>query len=85
MRIVQQAVKRPKSPIRKLGGDKRHGFEIKYADAPGRKRSMHIAIEDLGLEHLWVIYPGDQKYSLDSNITVLPLEEMSTIAKANQP
>lgn len=64
---------------------KRHGFEIKYADAPGRKRSMHIAIEDLGLEHLWVIYPGDQKYSLDSNITVLPLEEMSTIAKANQP
>jgi predicted AAA+ superfamily ATPase len=64
---------------------KRHGFEIKYADAPGRKRSMHIAIEDLGLEHLWVIYPGDQKYSLDSNITVLPLEEMSTIANANQP
>ena len=64
---------------------KRYGFEIKYADAPGRKRSMHIAIEDLGLEHLWVIYPGDQKYSLDSNITVLPLEEMSTIANANQP
>ena len=36
---------------------KRHGFEFKYADAPGKKRSMHIAIEDLGLEHLWVIYP----------------------------
>ena len=37
---------------------------------------MHIAIEDLGLEHLWVIYPGDQKYALDSKITVIPLEEI---------
>lgn len=56
---------------------KRHGFEFKYADAPGRKRSMRIAIQDLGLEHLWVIYPGDQKYALDRKITVLPLEEVS--------
>ena len=55
---------------------KRHGFEFKYTDAPGRKRSMHIAIEDLGLEHLWVIYPGDQKYALDSKITVIPLENI---------
>jgi len=61
---------------------KRHGFEFKYADAPGRKRSMHIAIEDLGLEHLWVIYPGDQKYDLDSNITVISLEEIIHLAQA---
>ncbi len=60
---------------------KRHGFEFKYTDAPGRKRSMHIAIEDLGLEHLWVIYPGDQKYALDNKITVLPLEEIPQLAK----
>jgi predicted AAA+ superfamily ATPase len=61
---------------------KRNGFEFKYTDAPGRKRSMHIAIEDLGLEHLWVIYPGDQKYALDSKITVIPLEEIKQLAKA---
>jgi hypothetical protein len=60
---------------------KRHGFEFKYTDAPGRKRSMHIAIEDLGLEHLWVIYPGDQKYALDSKITAIPLEEMLQLAQ----
>jgi len=60
---------------------KRHGFEFKYTDAPGRKRSMHIAIEDLGLEHLWVIYPGDQKYDLDSRITVIPLEEILQLSK----
>jgi predicted AAA+ superfamily ATPase len=58
---------------------KRHGFEFKYTDAPGRKRSMNIAIEDLGLEHLWVIYPGDRKYALDDKITVIPLEEISQL------
>lgn len=60
---------------------KRFGFEFKYTDAPGGKKSMHIAIEDLGLEHLWVIYPGDQKYALDDKITVLPLEEISPLAE----
>jgi predicted AAA+ superfamily ATPase len=58
---------------------KRYGFEFKYADAPGRKRSMHIAIDDLGLEHLWVIYPGNQKYSLDTKITVIPIEELYSL------
>jgi len=60
---------------------KRHGFEFKYTDAPGRKRSMHIAIEDLDLEHLWVIYPGDQKYALDDKITAIPLEEIPQLAE----
>jgi len=60
---------------------KRHGFELKYTDAPGRKRSMHIAIEDLGLEHLWIVYPGDQKYGLDDKITVIPLEDITQLAE----
>jgi len=60
---------------------KRHGFEFKYTDAPGRNRSMHIAIEDLGLEHLWVIYPGDQKYALDDRITAIPLKEILQLAE----
>ncbi len=54
---------------------KRHGFEFKYTDAPGRHKSMHIAVKDLGLEHLWVIYPGDIHYPLDDKITALPLSE----------
>lgn len=60
---------------------KRHGFEFKYTDAPRRKRSMQIAMEDLGLEHLWIIYPGDQKYALDSKITAIPLEEIPQLAE----
>ncbi len=61
---------------------KRYGFEFKYADAPKRRRSMHIAIKDLGLTHLWVIYPGDQKYALDSRITAIPLEDMVQLASS---
>jgi predicted AAA+ superfamily ATPase len=53
---------------------KRYGFKFKYADAPGRSRSMHIALQDLALEHLWVVYPGKQEYRLQENITVAPLK-----------
>ena len=60
---------------------KSHGFEFKYTDAPSRTRSMHIAIEDLELEHLWVVYPGNQKYALDHKITAIPLEEIFQLAK----
>jgi predicted AAA+ superfamily ATPase len=59
---------------------KRYGFEFKYADAPGRSRSMHIAIQDLGLEHLWVIYPGHQEYSLDNKISVIPIDSIPRLA-----
>ncbi len=53
---------------------KRYGFEFKYADAPGRTRSMHVALEDLNLRHLWVVYPGNQPYQLHDKITALPME-----------
>jgi len=53
---------------------KRYGFEFKYADAPGANRSMRIAIEDLGLEHLWIIYPGRHEYDIDEKISVIPVD-----------
>ena len=37
---------------------KRYGFECKFQDAPAMTRSMHVALTDLSLDHLWVIYPG---------------------------
>jgi predicted AAA+ superfamily ATPase len=61
-----------------LIGGRRHGFELKYADAPGRSRSMSIAIRDLNLHHLWVVYPGAERYSLDQQLTVLPLHQVKT-------
>ena len=55
---------------------KHYGFEFKYADAPGASRSMHVAIQDLRLEHLWVVYPGHQEYSLDDKISVISIDSV---------
>jgi predicted AAA+ superfamily ATPase len=55
---------------------KNYGFEFKYTDAPGVSRSMRIAIQDLSLDHLWVVYPGRQAYPLDESISVIPLESI---------
>lgn len=63
-----------------MAAGKRYGFEFKYADAPGSSRSMHIAIEDLSLEHLWVVYPGRQKYAIDAKISVIPLDFIPRLA-----
>ncbi|MGC9452778.1 MAG: ATP-binding protein [Oceanipulchritudo sp.] len=56
-------------PLRNLG------IEIKRMDAPKRTRSMDIAIEDLKLERLLVVYPGSRGYELSDRIRVVPLAE----------
>lgn len=65
----------------RLGG-KAYGFEFKYADAPGPSRSMHAAIQDLSLEHLWVIYPGRQEYPLHDKISVIPIDALPGVVTA---
>lgn len=62
-----------------LNGGRRWGFEFKCKDAPGTTKSMHIAVADLGLEHLWVVYPGRERYPLAERITALPLREIADI------
>jgi predicted AAA+ superfamily ATPase len=57
-------------------GGKRHGYEFKYSDAPGHTRSMSVAIQDLNLEHLWVVYPGNQEYPLEKKISVIPVSSL---------
>lgn len=54
------------------------GIEFKYEDAPRLTKSMQIAMEDLQLSKLWVVYPGKQKYQISKNISVLPLEMLET-------
>ena len=62
-----------------LGG-KRYGFEFNYQDAPARTRSMLIARNDLGLERLWVVYPGSKEYALDDTTDVVPLAAIPRVA-----
>ena len=58
---------------------RRWGFEFKCTDAPRTTKSMHIVIEDLGLTHLWVLYPGDHEYPLTDTITALPLKNVGAV------
>jgi hypothetical protein len=62
-----------------MWGGKRYGFEMKYTDAPGTTKSMHTALADLGLAHLWVIYPGEKRYDLTDMITAVPAREIPAL------
>ncbi len=62
-----------------LAKGKRWGFEVKYQDAPTITKSMRIAIQDLKLERLWVVYPGKVGYPMDDQIECVPLTELSRI------
>jgi uncharacterized protein len=57
---------------------KRIGVEIKRMDAPRLTPSMKIAMEDLRLDELVVVYPGEQRYSLATGVEVVPVVEMLT-------
>lgn len=49
---------------------KKIGFEFRCSDAPALTKSMQIAFQDLALDELFVIYPGDVDYSLTDKIQV---------------
>ena len=55
---------------------RRYGVEVKYSDAPRLTKSMHIAMDDLGLTRLYVPYPGAKRYPLTENIEVLPVIDL---------
>ena len=53
------------------------GMEFKYQDAPGMTRSIRAVMRDLPLQHLWIVYPGPDRYRLDKAVSVLPLAEIA--------
>jgi predicted AAA+ superfamily ATPase len=59
-----------------MRGGRRYGFEFKFEDAPRPTRSMHGAIADLGLEHLWVVFAGERTMALADRISTLPLARL---------
>lgn len=64
-----------------LSNGRRYGFEFKYEDSPSTTKSMYIVLQDLGLEKLFVVYPGAWKYPLTENIEVVPLSKLSDALK----
>lgn len=58
-------------------GGRMYGVEVKRADAPIMTPSIRIALEDLKLERIAVIYPGSKRYSLDKKVEVVPFNEIT--------
>jgi predicted AAA+ superfamily ATPase len=59
---------------------RRWGMEFKFNEAPKVTRSMRIALEDLTLEHLWIIYPGVHRYLIDEKLSAWPLGQLPNLA-----
>jgi predicted AAA+ superfamily ATPase len=61
---------------------RRVGIEFKLADAPRPTRSMYIAMADLSLEQIVVLYPGPSRHALAPGITAWPLAELAELPLA---
>jgi predicted AAA+ superfamily ATPase len=58
-------------------GDRLLGVECKRADAPKLTPSIRIALEDLGLERIAIVYPGAKRYALAERVEAVPLATLS--------
>ncbi|MCP4799553.1 MAG: ATP-binding protein [bacterium] len=65
-----------------FSGSKRYGVEFKFSEAPKTSRSMRVAIDDLNLEKLWIVYPGEHAYAIDDKISVMPLSKLGELNSA---
>jgi uncharacterized protein len=60
-------------------GGKRLGFEFKYTDSPRLRPSMRIAMDDLKLDRLTVIFPGRERFALAEGIQAVGLAAATSL------
>lgn len=56
-----------------LRGQQRIGVEFKRGDTPKITPSMRIAMRDLKLDALYVVYPGQHRYPMGEGVEAVPL------------
>jgi predicted AAA+ superfamily ATPase len=64
-----------------LDNGRRLGFEFKASEAPTLTKSIHIALDDLKLDRLFVVNPGQKSYRLAPKIEALPLIHLDRALK----
>jgi predicted AAA+ superfamily ATPase len=55
---------------------KRFGFDVKLSESPTVTKSMRIAIENLSLEQLFVVFPGTSSFSFDKQIEAVAVKDL---------
>ena len=58
-------------------GDRLLGVECKRADAPRLTPSVRIALDDLGLDRVAVVYPGARRYALADQVEAVPVAALA--------
>jgi len=58
-------------------GDDLFGVECKRADAPRMTTSIRIALEDLALKAVIVLYPGSKRFPLAEQVEAVPLKAIA--------
>lgn len=58
-------------------GDRLLGVECERIDAPQMAPSIRIALEDLGLERVVVLHPGERRYPLADRVEAVPLDHLA--------
>jgi len=58
-------------------GERLFGVECKRADVPRLTPSIRIAMDDLGLERVAVVHPGDRRYPLADRVEAVPLADLA--------
>ena len=58
-------------------GDRFLGVGCKRADAPRMTPSIRIALGDLALERVAIVYPGEKRYPLGESVEAVPLETLA--------
>jgi uncharacterized protein len=63
-------------------GNRRIGVEVKCTEAPQVTKSMEFAMKDLGLDKLWVVHQGRDRFTMRPGIEALPITELASLAGA---
>lgn len=58
-------------------GDRLFGVECKRADAPRVTPSIRIALEDLPLERVAIVYPGNRRVALADRVELVPVSALA--------
>lgn len=57
-------------------------IEIKYSMTPKPTKGFHVALDDLGVQRAFVIYPGTDTYPLGAKASALPVTQIERILES---
>jgi len=60
---------------------RRLGFEFKFSEQPTTTKSMRVAMQDLALDHLYIVHPGPHEFPLDESITAITLPRLIDVLR----